>query len=234
MLYRDDKTELNGEIMAEMERFECRPNGFTYSILMAGCDEIAEARRLWGEMGEKGIKPDVTAYNTMMKCCCEAGEAGKAEELSREMVAGGLEPTATTLEILIKAHCRAGDVEAATAVWRDMRRKGIAVEKEIVDGMVEGMCGKGMVDEGLEFLRGGIGSRRSFEVIIKGFCEAGRMEEAGELQAEMAGKGLDVDEGVYEAFICGYERVGEFEMAEKLRREMVVRIQGGDDGVVNS
>ncbi|XP_020592101.1 pentatricopeptide repeat-containing protein At2g15980 [Phalaenopsis equestris] len=228
-LYRDGRTELNGEILREMDRFECRPNAFTYSIQMAGCSDVAEARRLWEEMAEKGIKHDTTAYNTLIKDYCEAGEVEKGEELYREMVMEGLEATGTTSELLIKGHCRAGNVEAAMLVYEEMKRKGLGPEAEVVDEMLDEMCEKGMVDEGLRVLRGEIGRkdgvvmgsrRRSYKAVIKGFCEAGRMKEAMKLQAEMAGKWMEADAGVYEAFVRGYEKAGQFEMAEKLRKEM--------------
>ncbi|KAI0501565.1 hypothetical protein KFK09_016510 [Dendrobium nobile] len=236
-LYRDGRAESNGEILAEMDRCGCDPNAFTYSIQMAGCSDVTEARRLWEEMAEKGIKPDTTAYNTLIKCYCEAGKVGKGEELYREMVMEGLKTTGTTLELLIKGHCRAGNVEAAMLVYEDMRRKGFGPEAETVDEMLVEMCEKGMVEEGLGVLRGEMGRevvvlgsrRRSYEVVIMGLCGAGRMEEASKLQAEMAGRGLEPDARVYEAFICGYEKAGEFEMADKLRKEMV-QMQLGEDG----
>ncbi|PKA48349.1 Pentatricopeptide repeat-containing protein [Apostasia shenzhenica] len=230
-LYRDGRSEAVGSVISEMERFGCEPSAFTYSILMAGfCDEgnTGDARRLWEEMQRKGIQPDATAYNTLIGGYCEAGEVGTAEELFREMEVGGIEPTSTTFELLITGHCRAaGDVEAAVLLYRDMKRRGFRPEVEVVNEVLDEMRKRKMVDEGLRMLReemmmvGFSPSRRSYVLLIRGFCDAGRMEEAAMLQAEMAGRGLEADAEVYEAFIGGYERAGDWEKAVKLKEEMI-------------
>ena len=57
--------------------------------------------------------------------------------------------------------------------------------------------------------------------MIKGLCDEGRMEEGMKLQAEMMGRGFEPNSTIYGAFIDGYVKVGNMEMAGKLSSELL-------------
>ena len=90
------------------------------------------------------------------------------------------------------------------------------------------LCQNGRVEDGLDVLREEmkreefVPTRRSYEVLIRGFCDEGEVEVAIRLQAEMARKGFNASSEVYHAFISAYEKSENYEMVEKLRKEMAV------------
>ncbi|GLT55062.1 hypothetical protein SLA2020_282150 [Shorea laevis] len=202
--YQDGLVEKVETVWNEMVGFDCFPNGYSYSLLMAAyCEEgrMEEAEGLWEEMRVKEVEADVVGYNTMIGGFCKIGEMEKAEEFSREMGLNGVESSCATYEYLVDGYCSVGDVDSALLV-------------------------QGKVYEALQILRGGVENfgvvpkGTSYEALIKGLCEEGRLEEALKLQAEMVGKGFDPNLEIYGAFIDGYIKQGNEEVAEVLRKEM--------------
>lgn len=232
---REGRSEDGGErIRRDMDRYACRPNCFTYSILMAGLCErgrVEAAKRLFQEMAAEGIKPDATAYNTMIGGLCRAGEMGGAKELFRAMTLEGIEPTSTSYEMLIAGHCTAGNVGGGGDLYEEMLRRGFRPEGSTAGRLIGALCEKGRVAEGLRLLRremesgGGLfaPSREMFLSLIKGLCREGKVEEGLKLQAEMAGRGFQADSEIYRAFLDGYLQRGDALMAGKLSDEMLSR-----------
>ncbi|KAF7127677.1 hypothetical protein RHSIM_Rhsim11G0171900 [Rhododendron simsii] len=217
------------EVWGEMEALGCEPSGYSYSILMAAyCEDgkMGESVKLWEEMGIKGLKPDSVAYNTMIGGFCKICEVGRAEEFFREMGLSGVECSCVTFEHLINGYCQIGDVDSALSLYEDMCRKGFRSESSTVDAVIRGLGGENRVSEALEFLRVAIRKheiapkRKSYEVLIKGLCQEGRMEEALKLQAEMVGKGFELNCEIYSAFIEANTKEGNVELAEMLKKEM--------------
>ncbi|CAL5062653.1 unnamed protein product [Urochloa decumbens] len=227
--YREGKCDEFKIVLQEMSKYSCKHNVCTYSIRMAEyCDrrDVDKAQGLWDEMIREGIQPDVTAYNTMIGGYCRAGEVGMTEEMFKNMEMGGIDPSATTFEWLVRGHCMSGDADTAMLVRADMRRRGFGLASEVVEELLDALCQNGRVHDGLGVLREEmrreeyVPTRRSYEVLIKGFCDEVEVEVAIRLQAEMAGKGYNAGSEVYHAFIHAYEKSRDYEMMEKLRKEM--------------
>ncbi|TKY67514.1 Pentatricopeptide repeat-containing protein [Spatholobus suberectus] len=225
--YRHGLVERAEEIWHEMM---CKPNAYSYSVLMAAfCEEgrMGDAEKLWEEMRNEEMEPDVVSYNTIIGGFCKIGDVGRAEEFFREMALAGVGTTASTYEHLVKVYCNVGDVDSAVLVYRDMSRRDLRPDASTLDVMVRLLCGKGRVQEGLEFVRCAVGKfdllprEKSYEALVKGLCFEGRMEEALKVQAEMVGKGFQPNSEIYGAFVDGYIRQGNEEMAEALRKEML-------------
>ncbi|KDP44059.1 hypothetical protein JCGZ_05526 [Jatropha curcas] len=227
--YRDGEMEMIEEVWNEMERFGCVPNLYSYNILMAlfcGEGKMREAEKLWEEMRVKGLRLDVTAYNTIIGGFYKSGQIEKAEEFFKEMELGGVESNSVTFEHLINGYCKVGDVDSAILVYKDMLQKDFRPEASTIGMLIEGLCEKKRVSEALEIIRNAMRdvsfcpSRKSYELLIKRLCEDGQMEEALKLQAKMAGKGFEPDLKIYDAFIEGYKKLGNDQMAATLIMEM--------------
>lgn len=227
--YQDGLVERVVEIWHEM-RCNFEPNAYSYSVLMAAfCEEgrMGDAEKLWEEMKNEEIEPDVVSYNTIIGGFCKIGDVARAEEFFREMALNGIGTTASTYEHLVKGYCNVGDVDEAVLVYKDMSRSDLRPDASTLDVMVRLLCDKGRVQEALEFVRCAVGKfdlvprEKSYEALIKGLCIEERMKEALKVQAEMIGKGFQPNSEIYGAFVDGYNRQGNEEMAEALRKEMV-------------
>lgn len=228
--YREGLVERVEEVRGEMVKMNCVPNAYTYAILMASyCDNerIEDAIRIWEEMRDKGVKCDIVAYNTIIGGFCQIGEVCRAEEIFREMVTSGIESTSMTFKHLISGYCKIRDVDSVLLLYNDMYRKGFRPESSTVDDIIEALYIKNRASEAFEIFKTAkekhniFPKRKSFLLLIKGFCREGKMREALELQAEMAGKGYEPDEEIYNAFIDGHMKQGNEEIAERLRTQML-------------
>ncbi|CAA3029218.1 Hypothetical predicted protein [Olea europaea subsp. europaea] len=227
--YRERLVENVEELWKEMERVVCKPNSYSYSVLMAvycGNARMEDAMRVWEEMQIKGVKCDAVAYNTLIDGFCGIGEIGRAEEIYRDMVMSGVESTCVTFENLINGYCKIGDADSAMLLYKDMCREGFNPDSLTVDAVIRVLCDKGDSSTALDVLmvlsrkHDVIPKKESYQVLIKCFCQEGKMEEALRLQAEMVGKGYEPDSETYGAFIDGYLKQGNETMAGKLRKEM--------------
>lgn len=228
--YREGLVENVEEVWEEMVRRGCEPNSYSFSVLMASYCEVArmvDALRVWEEIGRKGLERDLVAYNTIIGGFCKVGEVKRAEEFFRGMEFDGVDSSCVTFEHLISGYCKIGDVDSALVKYKGLCRKGFKPENLTIDEVIRGLCGKNKVSEALEYLRVAVKKHdivpkcTSYEFVIKGLCQEGRMEDGLKLQAEMVGKGHEPNSEIYNAFIDGYMKQGNEEQAKKLRKEMV-------------
>lgn len=228
--YRNASVEKLEMTFNEMVHFDCVPNVHSYSLLMAAfCDEgrMRDAEDVWHNMRAEEVEADIVCYNAMIGGLCEIGEMEKAEEFFREMGLNGVDGSCTTYKHLVCGYCGVGDVDSALLVYKDMCRKSFKPDAWTVDTVIRALCVHGRVDEALKILKGGVENfglvpkGNSYEALIKGLCEEQRTQEAVKLQVEMVGRGFEPSLKVYGAFIDGYIRQGNEEMAELLRKEML-------------
>ncbi|KAK9166279.1 hypothetical protein Scep_001470 [Stephania cephalantha] len=221
------------EIWTEMVKVsDCSdwcPNVFSYCVLLAAfCDRgmMNRAVGVWEEMRIKDVKPDVMVYNTLISGFCKSLDLEKAEEVFRQMGLSDVQATPMTYEHMINGYCKIGDVDSAILLYKDMRRRKFRPDASTVDLVVGELCNKSRVLEALEMFRDVMKSevfnpgRLTFEFLIKGLCEDGKIEEALKLQTEMVGKGFEPDSEIYKAFIMAYNKCGDKEKARKLTEEM--------------
>ncbi|OWM85031.1 hypothetical protein CDL15_Pgr027818 [Punica granatum] len=239
--YRDGALDRVKELWNEMQNCSCAPNAYSYSMLMAVyCEEgeMVEAERVWNKMRTDGVEADLVAYNTIIGGFCKAGDVERAEEFFAEMESSGVECTCTTVEHLISGYCKIGDLDAAMLLYKDMHRKNFIPGELTIDAIVKGLCKKGRVHEALDIMKEAQGNLclspklTSYVVLLRGLCEEGKMEDALKLQAEMVGRGFQPNLQVYSAFVDGYMKRGNSEMAERLRKEMQdAQVDGFSDTV---
>lgn len=231
-LYQDGLVKRVKEIWDQLTESNLIPNSYSYSILMAVfCEEkrMVEAEELWKEMRTKNLELDAVAYNTIMGGFCKAGNIHRAEEFFREMELNGVESTFSTFEHLINGYCETGYVDSALLVYKDMRRKRFSLNAWTLEAVIRGLC----VDEKpesrlLEALDvfdvatkdcNFCPTMETYEILINGLCQEGRIEAAFMLQAQMVGKGFKPNSKIYRSFIDAYTKEGNKEMVEKLEKE---------------
>ncbi|KAK9096973.1 hypothetical protein Sjap_022470 [Stephania japonica] len=231
--YQDGILDKVEEIWIEMGKvldcLDCSPNVFSYCVLLAAfCDRgmMDRAVGVWEEMRIKAVEADAMVYNTLISGFCKSLDLVKAEEVFRQMGLSNVEATTMTYEHMITGYCKIGDVGSAILLYKDMRRRKFRPDASTVDSVVGVLCDKSRVLEALEMFshvmkrEGFYPGRLSFEFLIKGLCEDGKIDEALKLQTEMVGKGFEPDSEIYKAFIKAYSKCGDKEKARKLTEEM--------------
>ncbi|KAM1453389.1 hypothetical protein EV1_003029 [Malus domestica] len=152
------------------------------------------------------ISPSVQTFNALMLGFYQDGVVEKVKEIWDQM---------------------AGNIDSATLLYKDMLRKDFRPECSTMDALIQGLCDENRVLEALNVMRGATvdfgfcSTEKSYETLITGLCEDEKLEEALKLQAEMVGKGFKPNSEVYHAFISGYMKQGNKEVAERLKIEML-------------
>ncbi|KAK6946196.1 Pentatricopeptide repeat [Dillenia turbinata] len=224
-------------------RLKVYPNAETYNVLMSSFykdnlldrglgayNELGmsnEVEKLLEEMKCRGIKRDVIAYDTLIAGFCSIGEVKRGEEVYREMKLRGIKSSGVTKEHLITGYCRVGDLDSVNLLYTDACRKDFWLEGSVVDAVIGGLCDANMASKGLDFMRSAmkygdfVPRGKCYELLIKRFCNEGKMEEALKLQKEMVGKRYVPNVEIYGAFIDGYMKLGNVDLVGKLRQEML-------------
>ena len=87
--------------------------------------DVKAVRRVYAEMRDNGVSPDVGTMNTMVKTCTKAGDIAGAEGILLELVNTGIKPDVNTLSILIDAYAMKGDSSSAEVAFSEM----LSIEK---------------------------------------------------------------------------------------------------------
>ncbi|KAJ0254442.1 Pentatricopeptide repeat-containing protein [Hirschfeldia incana] len=167
-----------------------------YNTMIGGlCNnlEVTKAKKLFEEMGSKGVECTSLTYDHLVRGYCKVKDVDSAMLVYREMKRKGFEAEGLTVEALVEGLCGGNKdrvVEAAEIVKEAVRES--------------------------EFCP----SRKCYELLIKRLCEEGKMDRALSIQAEMVGRGFKPNQETYKAFIDGYRRAGDEETSSLLAVEM--------------
>lgn len=167
-----------------------------YNTMIGGlCSnlEVTKAKKLFEEMGSKGVECTSLTYDHLVRGYCKVKDVDSGMVVYMEMKRKGFEAEGLTIEALVEGLCGGKKdrvVEAAEIVKEAVRES--------------------------EFCP----SRKCYELLIKRLCEEGKMDRALGIQAEMVGRGFKPNQETYKAFIDGYGRAGDEETSSLLAVEM--------------
>ncbi|KAK3027862.1 hypothetical protein RJ639_041496 [Escallonia herrerae] len=145
------------------------PDDVTYTVLIDGMLEDGERLLKW--MLEKGIMPNATTYNSLLKQYCITKNMNATTEIYWRMHGQGVMPNDNTYNILIRGHCKARNMKEAWFLHKEMIEKGFKLSVE------------------------------SYNALIKGFLKRKKYVEATELFKEMRKEGLVADRELYNIFV---------------------------------
>ncbi|PQQ12841.1 pentatricopeptide repeat-containing protein [Prunus yedoensis var. nudiflora] len=114
-------------------------------------EQFEKAKALLSWMWEKGLKPDVFSYGTLINGLAKSGNLCDALDVFDEMVDRGVSPDVMCYNILIDGFFRKGDSVNANEIW-DRLVKDSEVYPNVVtyNVMINGLCKCGKFDESLE------------------------------------------------------------------------------------
>lgn len=122
-------TKMAFKLFNDMKRRGLNPTGDTYTCLFTACvnspwsaDGLKRAHNLRQFMKEKGIEPNVTNYNTMIKAFGRCGDLSTAFMLVDEMISKKIKIRVHTFNHLLQACISDKDngLRHALIVWRKM------------------------------------------------------------------------------------------------------------------
>ncbi|CAL5088570.1 unnamed protein product [Urochloa decumbens] len=132
------------------------PSAKAYTILISGWAIVTKpdnARKLFDEMIERGIEPDVPAYNALIDALCRGGDVALAHEQLKDMQRSrGLVPDAATYGPFLRSACTSKDARAALRVLDRMRTRNLTPNVFTYNAVIRLLCDLGEVDEAYNIL----------------------------------------------------------------------------------
>ncbi|XP_057490868.1 putative pentatricopeptide repeat-containing protein At3g15200 [Actinidia eriantha] len=155
---------------------------------------IPEALAIFHEMCERGCIPNVATYNSLIKHLCKIRRMEKVYELLDEMEekGGSCLPNARTYGYLLKSMKKPEEVPE---ILERMKRIGSKMTEDTYNLLLrlymDWDCQEGVRSTWVEMEREGLGpDRRSYTIMVHGFYDKGRLEDAMCYHNEMTSKGM--------------------------------------------
>lgn len=194
--------------MRSRRTLDCRPSVRTYNILFAAFLRrgnnsyishlyMEPVRRLFKQMIDDGVEPDVFSLNSMIKGYVHSLHVNDALRIFHQMgvVFNNCLPNSYTYDYLIHGLCAQGRTNNARELYDEMKRKGFIPSSKVYNSLVNALALGGQVEEAVNFLREMFEKHRSadfitYQTVLDEMCRQGRTEDSMQLLKELQEKEL--------------------------------------------
>ncbi|KAK4783130.1 hypothetical protein SAY86_007504 [Trapa natans] len=129
------------EAQAFFNRFQLDVVVYTKLVLgWCRASNIPEAERVFREMKNVGIKPNVYTYSIVIDALCRAGQITRAHDVFAEMIDAGIAPNSITFNNLMRVHVKASRTEKVLQVYNQMKRLGCEADIITYNFLIETHC----------------------------------------------------------------------------------------------
>ncbi|KAL3676741.1 hypothetical protein R1sor_026689 [Riccia sorocarpa] len=219
--------------MRNGEDGKTHPNEVTYTTVIAACINLGmmdEANSLLLEMAEQKVPANLITYNILLKGYCSSGQLSKAYDVMKKMKAAGIQPDVVSYNTLLHGCIQRDDNVVALEIFREMRGAGIAPSEVSYTTLMNAFAKNGqpkLVAEVFEEMKQDPWMRVdaiAWNVLIDGYCRAGKMDEAKESFVRMKEEGFHPTVATYGSLVRGFASAGEAGEALVLWKEIEERI----------
>nr|XP_043623900.1 pentatricopeptide repeat-containing protein At5g15010, mitochondrial [Erigeron canadensis] len=202
-------------------------NTKSFNIVLNGWYNVIgsprEGKRLWWEMCNRGICPDVISYSSVITCYSKSRELKEVMKVFNELVASDIHPDRKIYNAVIHALAKSGLIEKARELMSSMEEKGISPNAITYNSLIMPLCkahksleARKAFDEMLQ--RGLFPSVRTYH----GFFQASKTaEDAFWVLQKMNKMGCRPSHDTYIMLTRKFCRWGEMDNVWKLWNEMI-------------
>ncbi|KAG4929241.1 hypothetical protein JHK82_046304 [Glycine max] len=223
-------------------------NAYSFGIMITGCCEagyFVRVFRLLAVLEEFGLSPNVVIYTTLIDGCCKNGDVMLAKNLFCKMDRLGLVPNQHTYSVLMNGFFKQGLQREGFQMYENMNRSGIVPNAYAYNCLISEYCNDGMVDKAFKVFaemrekgkkfgeavklvhkvnKVGLSPNIvTYNILINGFCDVGKMDTAVRLFNQLKSSGLSPTLVTYNTLIAGYSKVENLAGALDLVKEMEER-----------
>ncbi|XP_078174396.1 tetratricopeptide repeat (TPR)-like superfamily protein isoform X4 [Carex rostrata] len=200
------------KVMSQVEKYGIKPDSIYYNaVINAFCEvgQINEAMGVYWKMKASGCKQNVSTFNTLIK---GYGIAGKPEEAQQvfDMMSSDkdLRPTIRTFNILIKAWCDSKNIDKAWHALEKMQANNFLPDIITYNTIIGGYAKTGDTGKGEQLMLGMQPrlkpDKRTWAIVISGYCREGNMRDAFRCVQEMSDAGSYPNIVVFNTLIKGF------------------------------
>ncbi|XP_063941035.1 pentatricopeptide repeat-containing protein At1g20300, mitochondrial-like isoform X3 [Daucus carota subsp. sativus] len=210
---------LKGKFEADVVVYTSLVNGWC----RAG--NISEAERVFSEMKEVGIQPNVYTYSIVIDALCRCGQITRAHDVFAEMIDAGCQPNAITFNNLMRVHVKAGRTEKVLQVYNQMRKLSCAADTVTYNFLIESHCRDENRDEAVKVIntmvrKGCEANASTFNPIFRCILKAGDVNSAHRLFARMKEIKCKPNTVTYNILMRMFADSKSADMVIKLKEEM--------------
>lgn len=208
------------------QRFELDVVIYT-SLVLGWCraGNIPEAERVFGEMKNVGIKPNVYTYSIVIDALCRVGQITRAHDVFAEMIDAGCAPNSITFNNLMRVHVKAGRTEKVLQVYNQMRRLGCEADTITFNFLIETHCKDEKHEEAIKVLnsmvrKGCPPNASTFNPIFRCIAKLRDVNGAHRLFSRMKDLKCSPNTVTYNILMSMFVESKSTDMVLKLKREM--------------
>ncbi|KAL8136104.1 hypothetical protein AgCh_010632 [Apium graveolens] len=199
-----------------------------YTSLVNGwcrAGDISQAERVFREMKEIGIQPNVYTYTIVIDALCRCGQITQAHDVFAEMIDAGCKPNAITFNNLMRVHVKAGRTERVLQVYNQMRKLNCAADTITYNFLIETHCRDENRDEAIKVIntmvrKGCEPNASTFNPIFRCILKAGDVNSAHRLFARMKEIKCKANTVTYNILMRMFADSKSADMVIKLKQEM--------------
>ncbi|KAJ4847108.1 hypothetical protein Tsubulata_040643 [Turnera subulata] len=193
-------------------------------ILASAADLQDKARQYLKKMQEAGVVSDCFPYCAVISSYVKVGKVEMAEGLYKEMVGSGVKPDVIVYGVLINAFADSGSVKKAISYVDAMRKEGLPGNTVIYSFLIKLYTKVGYLKEAEEIYRilqssNMVPDAYCSRCMIDLYCKQSRVKQAEEIFESLKKKG-DANEFTFAMMLCMYKRLGRFQEAVQIAKQM--------------
>ncbi|KAH9696327.1 pentatricopeptide repeat-containing protein [Citrus sinensis] len=207
------------------------PDAVTFTSLIKDglCKEgfVDKAKELLLQMKDKNIKPNVVTYTScdlmssarMGRWKKQVDRTNRAKELFVSMESMGCKRDVFSYSILINGYCKNKEVDEALSLHSEMLSKGIKPTVVTYGTLFLGLFEVHQVEHALK-LFDEMQHVVTYNIMIHGLCNDGKMDKAHDLFLDMEAKGVEPDCVTFNTLMLGFIRNNETSKVIELLHRM--------------
>ncbi|XP_051143083.1 pentatricopeptide repeat-containing protein At3g53170-like isoform X2 [Andrographis paniculata] len=208
---------------------DCKPDAFTYSILIKCCVKqyrFEMIKVILEEMSCFGVKCNTVTYNTLIHGYGKAKRFEQMDNSLTEMIQSGeCCPDIFTFNSVIGAYGGCGKIEEMEKWFDEFQLMGLEPDIMTYNILIKSYGNSGLYQKmGLvmEFMERRFFSPTTvtYNIVIEIFGKAGDIEKMNEMFLQMKHRGLKPNTITYSSLVCAYSKAGRLEEVDAILRQI--------------
>ncbi|XP_017230210.1 pentatricopeptide repeat-containing protein At5g25630 [Daucus carota subsp. sativus] len=185
-----------------------------------------EALSIFDSLVKGGHKPSLITYTTLLAACTMQKRFNFIHSIISHVEDNGMQPDSVFFNAVVNAFAECGNMDEAMKHLMKMKKSGIRLSTSTFNTIIKGYGIAGKPEEGLKVLE--LMSRednvrpnlRTYNVLIRAWCNKNNTAEAWNVVRLMLASGLRPDIITYNTILSAYAQYGQTKLAEGIILEM--------------
>ncbi|CAO2817378.1 unnamed protein product [Amaranthus hypochondriacus] len=209
--------------------YDCRPDVYTYSILLTSCIKHRQfdlVNQILAEMSFLGIECSTITYNTLIDGYGKAKLFEMMENLLSDMIdSDTCHPDVFTMNSFVSAYGNCGKIEKMERSYEEFQLMGISPDVRTFNILIKSYGKAGMyqrMESVMNFMKTRFFSPTvvTFNTVIDIYGRAGNIEKMDEFFLKMKNQGMKPNSITYCSLVNAYSKAGKLSKVDSILRQV--------------